>query len=67
MEKYFLCVLWKASVFIYHNLGLVLSHTAHSFGIPLSQYIDDHHAGQLLFPPMRSISPPSAQRAQAAA
>ena len=49
------------------NLGLVVSHAARSFGVPLSQYIDDRHVGQLLSPPMRSISPPSAQRAQAAA
>ena len=58
---------WKASAFIYHNLGLVVSQAARSFGVPLSQYIDDRHVRQLFSPPMRSISPPSAQRAQAAA
>ena len=58
---------WKASAFIYHNLGLVVSQAARSFGVPLSQYIDDRHVGQLFSPPMRSTSPPSAQRAQAAA
>ena len=57
---------WKASVFIYHNLGLVVSLAARAFGVPLSQYIDDRHAGQLFSSPMRSISP-SAQSAQAAA
>ena len=70
MGKHFLRVSlfsWRASAFIYHNLGLVVSQAARSFGVPLSQYIDDRHVGQLFSPPMRSISPPSAQRAQAAA
>ena len=58
---------WKASAFTYHNLGLVVSQAARSFGVPLSQYIDDRHVGQLFSPPMHPISPPSAQRAQAAA
>ena len=58
---------WKASAYIYHNLGLVVSQAARSFGVTLSQYIDDRHVGQLFSPPMHSISPPSAQRAQAAA
>ena len=58
---------WKVSAFIYHNLGLIVSHAARSFGVPLSQYIDDRHVGQLLSPPARSVSSPSAQRAEAAA
>ena len=57
----------EASAFIYHNLGLVVSHAARSFGVPQSQYIDDRHVGQLFSPPTRSVSPPSAQRAEAAA
>ena len=59
--------LWLEGSFIYHDLGLFVSHAARSFGVPLSQYIDDCHVGQLLSPPMHSFSPPSAQRAQAAA
>jgi len=42
---------WKASAFIYHNLGLVVSHAVRSLGVPLSQYIDDRHVGQLFSPP----------------
>ena len=58
---------WKASAYIYHNLGLVVSHAARSLGVPLSQYIDDRHVGQLFASPMRSVVLPSAQRAEAAA
>ena len=58
---------WKASAYIYHNLGLVVSHAARSLGVPLSQYIDDRHVGQLFASPMRSVILPSAQRAEAAA
>ena len=45
----------KASAYIYHNLGLVVSHAARSLGVPLSQYIDDRHVGQLFASPMRSV------------
>ncbi|CAH3127704.1 unnamed protein product [Porites lobata] len=58
---------WKASVYIYHNLGLVVSHAARSLGVPLSQYIDPRHVGQLFASPMRSVILPSTQRAEAAA
>ena len=57
---------WKASAYIYHNLGLV-SHAVRSLGVPLSQYIDDRHVGQLFASPMRSVILPSTQRAEAAA
>ena len=39
---------WNASAFLYHNLGLALSGAARSFGVPLSQSIDDRYLGQLL-------------------
>ena len=58
---------WKARAFIYHNVGLIVSHAACSFGVRLSQYIDDRHVGQLLSPPACSVSPPSAQRAESVA
>lgn len=58
---------WKASAYIYHNLGLVVSHAARSLGVPLSQYINDLHVGQLFASPMRFVILPSAQRAEAAA
>lgn len=57
---------WKASAYIYHNLGLVILHAACSLGVPLSQYIN-HHVGQLFASLMRSVILPSAQRAEAAA
>ena len=41
---------WKASAFIYHNLGLVVSHAVRSLGVPLSQYIDERHVGQRFSP-----------------
>lgn len=46
---------------------VLLFHTACSFGVPLSQYINNHHVRQLLSPQAHSVSPPSAQRAEAAA
>lgn len=38
---------WKASAFIYHNLGLAVTGAARSLEVPVSQYIDDRHVGQL--------------------
>ena len=38
---------WSPSSYIYHNTGLGPSHFIRSRGVPLSQYIDDHHVGQL--------------------
>ena len=35
------------SSYIYHNIGLGPSHFIRSRGVPLSQYIDDRHVGQL--------------------
>ena len=58
---------WKASAYIYHNLGLVVSHAARSLGVPLSQYIDPRHVGHLFASPMRSVILPTTQRAEAAA
>ena len=45
---------WKASVYIYHNLGLTVTNAALSFGVPVSQYIDDRHVGQLCRAPASS-------------
>ena len=45
-----LCTLpfgWKASAFLYHSFGLVVTSAARSLGVPVSQYIDDRHVGQL--------------------
>ena len=50
---------WKASAFIYHNLGLFVTRAARSFGVPVSQYIDDHHVGQLFRSPARASLVPS--------
>ena len=58
---------WKASAFIYHKLGLAVSGAARSIGVPVSQYIDDRHVGQLFTAPLRMTRGPSFQRALAAA
>ena len=38
---------WKASAFLYQNFGLIVTSAARSLGVPVSQYIDDRHVGQL--------------------
>ena len=50
---------WKASGYIYHNLGLAGTSAAGSHGVPMSQYIDDRHVGQLFCSPAESSLPPS--------
>ena len=57
---------WKASAFLYHNLGLAVSGAARSFGVPLSQYIDDRHLGQLLVQSSKQPWAPSYQNAEEA-
>ena len=58
---------WKASVYIYHNLGLTVTNAALSFGVPVSQYIDDRHAGQLCRAPASSTLSSNRVLAEAAA
>ena len=58
---------WKASAYIYHNLGLAVTSAARSFGVPVSQYIDDRHVGQIYRAPADSILPPNRVLAEAAA
>jgi len=58
---------WKASAFLYHNLGLAVSGAARSFGVPLSQYIGDRHLGQLLVQSSKQPWAPSYQNAEAVA
>ena len=58
---------WKASAFLYHNLGLAVSGAARSFGVPLAQYIDDRHLGQLLVQSPKQPWAPSCQNTEAAA
>ena len=50
---------WKASAYIYHNLGLAVTNAARSFGVPVSQYIDDRHVGQLCRAPASSTLSPN--------
>ena len=38
---------WSPSAYVYHTLGLRPSHFIHSNNMPLSQYIDDRHVGQM--------------------
>ena len=57
---------WKASAFLYHNFGLVVTSAARSLGVPVSQYIDDRHVGQL-FSSSLAVYQPCRQLALAAA
>ena len=38
---------WSPSAYIYQTIGLAVSHFNRSNGVPLSQYIDDRHIGQI--------------------
>ena len=58
---------WKASAFLYHNLGLAVSGAASSFSVPLSQYIDDRHVGQLFVQSSEQPWAPSYRNAEAVA
>ena len=58
---------WKASAFIYHNLGLFVTGTAFSLGVPVSQHTDDRHVDQLFRSPARASLLPSKVLAEAAA
>lgn len=58
---------WKASAYIYHNLGLAVTSAAHSFGVPVSQCMDDRHVGQLCRAPASSTLPPGRVLAEATA
>lgn len=49
------------------QFGLAVSGAARSFGVPLSQYIDDHHLAQLLVQSSKQPWAPSYQNAEAAA
>ena len=58
---------WKASAYLYHNLGLADASAARSFGVPVSKYIDDGHVGQLYRAPASSTLSPDRVLAEAAA
>ena len=58
---------WRASAFIYHNLGLLVTGATRSFCVLVSQYIDDRHVGQLFRSPARASLAPSKALAEAAA
>ena len=51
---------WKASAFN-HKLGLAVSGAARSIGVPVPQYPDDRHVGQLFTTPLRMTRGPSFQ------
>ena len=56
---------WKASVYLYHNVGTVVTSTARSLGLPVLHYIDDRHVVQLFLSGL-AICQPSHQLAQTA-
>ena len=41
---------WSPSSYVYHSVGLGPSHFIRTKRVPLSQYINDHHIGQLRLP-----------------
>ncbi|MEM1009099.1 MAG: hypothetical protein AAGJ35_08850, partial [Myxococcota bacterium] len=57
---------WKASAYLYHNLGWVVSSAARSLGVPVSQYIDDRHVGQVFSSPLCDSHATCRERAEAA-
>ena len=57
---------WKASVFLHHNVGLVITSAVWSLAVAVSQYIDNRHVGQL-FLSGPTVCQPSRQLARAAA
>ena len=57
---------WRASAFLHHNFGLVVTSAARSLGVPVSQHIVDRHVGQL-FSSGLTVSQPCHQLALAAA
>ena len=59
--------IWLEGQCVYHKLVLEVSGAARSIGVPVSQYIDDWHMGQLFTAPLRMTRGPSFQRALAAA
>ena len=52
------------SLFIYHNVGPVVTGISRSLSLPVSQYIDDRHEGQLFLSGL-AVCQPSRQLAQA--
>ena len=55
----------ESSAYLYHNVGPVVTSTTRSWGLPVSQYIDDRHVSQL-FLSGPAVYQPSRQLAQAA-
>ena len=58
---------WLEGECLYHNLGLFVTGTALSLGVPVSQYTDDRHVDQLFRSPARASLLPSKVLAEAAA
>ena len=55
---------WRAIVYLCHNVGPVVTGIARSLSLPVSQYIDDRHVGQLFLSGL-AVCQPSRQLAQA--
>ena len=53
----------ESSAYLYHNVGPVVTSTTRSWGLPVSQYIDDRHVSQL-FLSGPAVYQPSRQLAQ---
>ena len=58
---------WKACAYLYHNLTFAVTSATSLFGVPVSQYIDDHHVYQLCRAPASSTLSPDKVLAEPAA
>ena len=58
---------WKACAYLYHNFTLAVTSATRLFGVPMSQYIDDHHVYQLSRAPASSTLSPDKVLAEPAA
>ena len=58
---------WKASAYIYHNIGMAATSRIRLFVVPCSQYIDDSHVDQLQLPKGSHFRWSNLQLAQAGA
>ena len=59
---------WRLeSAYIYHNLSLAVTSAAHFLGVPVSQYTDDWHVGQLCWVPASFTLSPNRVLAEATA
>ena len=57
---------WSPSAYVYHTMGLGATNFIRSNNVPASQYINDHHVGQLQLPSNQSSNWSNVKLARAA-